>query len=147
MKECWLTLLSFFAWDWWRKNRWQKIIAVAIVTWGLHFKKYMIYLTRNYEEYCAFNVQYNNNISNHPLKNLCSVNRRTITPFKTLPSLSRHQIVCILVWILCYTSFKYSINSTLVIPIYYYLTKKLRDKSINTACSHRWPTKGNRKLS
>jgi len=42
MKEHWLTLLSFFAWDWRRKNRWQKIIAVAIVTWGLQFEKYMI---------------------------------------------------------------------------------------------------------
>ena len=33
-----LTLRSFFAWDCRRKNLWQKIIAVAMVTWGLHNK-------------------------------------------------------------------------------------------------------------
>lgn len=33
------TLRSFIAWECWRKNRWQKTMAVAIVTWGLKWKK------------------------------------------------------------------------------------------------------------
>lgn len=72
-----LTLLSFLTWDWRRKKRWQKTIAVAMVTWGL-YSWYSPHISDE-RNIMILSLSRNNKVKGHIYKD----ERKTLTKIST----------------------------------------------------------------